>query len=126
MMAILVDGSDYYNAGIPEFNKEYSRALHLLEEGNLDDFNEDDNYEFTDEESCVEPEIVESFIESSEILELKPNDFWKGWNGEDYEDDELPTVKVKVTLKDERWAEKFDGTEWDSVFSIVSIPGFLR
>lgn len=119
MMGLLVDGSDGYNLEIADFLKEYKRELYRVENETLDGFDEDREYRFTEAENPIYDEIVEHFIESTEMVELKPNEFWKNYVGGDYDEEELPYVKVKVTLKEEKWAEKFDGGWWTTAFDIT-------
>lgn len=121
LVHLLLEGADYYNLGIPEFIKEYERAYHLQENENLDDFDEDDTYEFTAEllSAYLDDEALEVFIESSEVLEIRPTDFWEHYTGGDYDDSELPYVKFKVTFKSELWAEKFDNSSFETPYDIT-------
>lgn len=120
ILALLLEGSDSYRGQIYDFIKEYERARHLSEKGNLADFDENKKYHSIsgDIEIIKDDQIIESILESSEIVESDANDFWEEWDGEDYEDEELPYVKVKVAFKNEEWSEKFDGNEFDTAFSI--------
>lgn len=119
ILGTLLEAADGDHGEIPEFIKEFSRAEHLLDNGNLDDFDENGLYDYCDIYSVDEEELLEQFIESSEIVELCTNDFWENWDGEEYEEDELPYVTVKVNLKEEKWAEKFDGIEYETAFEIT-------
>lgn len=119
MMGTLLEAADGDHGEMPEFIKEFKRAEHLFDNGNLDDFVEDDEYNYCDIYSVTEEELLAQFIESSQIIELCTNDFWESWDGADYKDEELPYVAIKVSLKNEEWAELFDGIEYETAFEIT-------
>lgn len=119
ILALLLEGSDNYRGKVYGFIKEYERARHLSEKGNLDKFNEKKEYNFISGDISIikDDKVIESLLESSEITEIDDNEFWEKWDGEDYDDDQLPYVKVNVTFKNAEWADSFDGLYFDTAFT---------
>lgn len=120
IIALLLEGADYYRGSIPGFIQEYERAKHLLRTGDLEGFDESKVYKFVsgDVATVDDDEIIETLLESSEIIERCPNNFWDKWKGEDYEVEQLPYARVKVTFKNAEWADKFDGLYFETAFDI--------
>lgn len=119
MLGLLLEGADGYHGEIPEFITAFKRAEHLYEEGTLEGFDESELIEYIEPYSVDDEELLEQFIESSEIVELVNNDFWDNYEGGDFDEEELPYVKVRVTLKEEKWAARFDGVYYETAFDIT-------
>lgn len=119
MMCLLLDGSDFIHLKIPDFYKECKRMIHQIDHGTVEGFNEKGNYDFVDDPNPTHDEVIEHFIESTKIIELRPNDFWENYTGGDYSEEDLPYVKVEVTLKDEKWVKAFAGRWWETPFDIT-------
>lgn len=111
-----------------EFIKEYNKAWYLVENGDLEGFeemDESDDYIMAKPEdimpSCEaqEDEVVEAIVENAEIVELKDGDFWDNYTGQEVNEAELPTAVIRVKFKNPRLAELFDGEEWETSFDIT-------
>lgn len=121
MLGLLLNGADGYKGKIPDFIKTFEKAEYLIYEGSLDNFDESRSYEHIDA-YCVDDErVFMQFIEGSEIIEVGNADFWNPDEEDDleYRYEDCPYVKVRVTLKEERWADAFDGLEFTTAFDIT-------
>ncbi len=70
--------------------------------------------------SCAQAlEVVDAFIEHTEIIELKDSDFWDNYSVGDRIEELLPRALFRVTFKNARHAEIFDNIKWETAFDIT-------
>lgn len=117
VMGLLLSGAD--NRRVPAFIKEFEKREHLSSHGNLEDFDENEEFNYTEAHTVYDEKIINHFIVKTELVELIPTDFWENYHGQEYDYDELPTAKIRVTLKSDLFAEKFDGLSWQTAYDIT-------